>query len=41
MHYAALCYQDLFAGNETDEANAAAWHMAQALELVIQFLAKK
>jgi hypothetical protein len=41
MNFAALCYQDLFSGAETEEANAAGWHMAQAHELVIQFLSKK
>jgi len=41
MNYAAICYQDLFAGRETDEANAAGWHMAKANQLTILSLTKK
>lgn len=34
-------YHQLFLGRDTDEAEAAAWHFAQAQELQIQSMTKK
>lgn len=34
-------YQDLFAGRDTDEAEAAGRHMGQTFHLISEFLTKK
>ena len=34
-------YQDLFAGRDSDEAEAAGMHMGQTFQLVSDFLTKK
>jgi hypothetical protein len=34
-------YQELFAGEDTDEAEAAGQHFGQAIELITQYLTKK
>lgn len=34
-------YQELFAGRDTDEAEAAGMHMGQTFQLVTDFLTKK
>ena len=39
--FAGRCYQELYMGLDTDEAEAAAVHQAKLNELLIQFLTRQ
>lgn len=41
LELAGRCYHDLFRGEDTDEAEAAAQHMAEVMEMIKRSLTKR